>query len=383
MSAWFKTKPKLTPRSQYPVEILRAIHTMENDVRGESMPMAQVADPLVAFQHQAAAQGAPFYADPSILPTAQPVESQPTMSFQTAASPFLTNAPSQVLADPALSEPIETETVLELGQDAPQSVALRQEETPEGVFDLKTWVVRYRFVLGGTIILLFLIGGVVWWWLHRTPEPVQVSLVGAVTESAPTPTPRPEVSKPEVIHYSTSQPNLLSFDTETVTTSSIKTELLKTALTVKQDNLQGPIEFLVRDQNYNPLAFSRLAYLLGASFSADLLAALDENYSLFFVLDGNWVRIGLKLAVKNHEAFVVAQSRDEASLPQALEPFFLDMTTAPKTDLTFHSGLYRGQPVRYANIDPAINLSIDSAVRGNTWFIGTSQNTLRTLLDLP
>ncbi len=109
--------------------------------------------------------------------------------------------------------------------------------------------------------------------------------------------------------------------------------------------------------------------------------ALDENFSIFFFLDGTEPRMGLQVTIKEKEAFTTALSTAEGTLPKTLEPFFLDKTTAPKTGLVFRSGVYQEQPVRYTNVDPAMNLSVDYAMRGHIWLMGTSQNTLRMLLD--
>lgn len=386
MAALFNKKPKLTPRSQYPIEILQAIHTMENDLRGESMPEQVTRDPLVAFQPQSAVQGAPFYADPSILN--QESTTVPAMEPSLSASPFLVDSPDtgQIQSEAVLppQEAVQTETILEIDPALSQSVPTRQGSVNENVGKLSETLFRWRFIIGGGILIMIAVGIGIWWWLQRAPEPVSVSLVGNVTESVPPPSSNIVAEpQPSESHYSATQPNLLSFDTETVTVDSIRTELLKVALSIKQDNLQGPIEFLIRDQNYNPLAFSRLAYLLKVSLSPDLLASLDEQYALFFVLDGNYVRIGLALSIKDQEAFTLALEKDEALLPKALEPFFLDVTTAPKTGLTFRSGLYRDQLVRYTNVDQAMQLSIDFAIRGNQWLIGTSQNALRAIIDRP
>lgn len=359
---------------------------MENDLRGEAVPVTS-SEPMVAFQPAEATQGAPFYADPSILAPA-PSERAPSEGANAELnSPFLMDTPPLDLPVPPTSP--ETETVLEITPSTNGNISTNQDEValiePGKPFDIKMWLRGHKRALLGSlagIVVLGAISGGLWWWFARTPMTEPVISEGTVEEPTPLPTPTPE-PKPETAHYVTTQPNLISFDTETVTAEAIKTEFLKIALSVKQDNIQGPVRFLIRDQNYNPLAFSRFAYLLGLGLTPELIANLDEAFSLYFLLDGERVRMGLVLTIKNSEPFLVALSRDEKLLPKALEPLFLDMTTAPKTGLTFRSGLYREQPVRYVNIDKAANLSIDSAVRGNEWLIGTSQNTLRALLDRP
>jgi hypothetical protein len=91
--------------------------------------------------------------------------------------------------------------------------------------------------------------------------------------------------------------------------------------------------------------------------------------------------MGLKLTIKDKLTFTTALKTAETTLPRTIEPFFLDKTTAPKSGLVFRSSVYQDQPVRYVNIDGPMNLSVDYAVREAHWFIGTSQKTLRALLD--
>lgn len=386
MTAWLSKKPRLTPRGQYPLEIVRAIHTMQDDLSGNAKPEATTDEPLVAFQpHQAG--GAAFYAAPEILESADAVPVDGVARF--SPSPFLAEPPEAlpVVENPAITPaPRDTQslpqepTVTEL-----PVVTDENESLPSGSsFWEKVMPYRKWIILGLGIILILGALGLGWYWWHNQakPTPPPVMNDGPVKSGIP-----PQMAikvteeKPDQVHYSSTQPNLLSFDTETVTSDAIKTELLKVALSIKQDNISQPVEFLVRDQNYNPLAFSRFSYLLGLNLDSDFLASLDETFSLFFYLDQDHPRIGLKISVKNQTTFVVSLKKVEGTFPKVFEPLFLDTTTAPKTGLTFHSGLYHEQAVRYTNIDKSMFLSIDHAVRGNEWFMGTSQNTLRAILD--
>lgn len=390
MSAWFRKKGAASSRSAYAPEILRGIHTMENDLRGE-LPVAPVtpSDPLVAFQPQTAStEGAPFYTDPSLVASQSQAAPLGDTGTQNTSSPFLTedSAPPAPQTAPTFDMPAyEPKTIGSFAQSEETALSINQDEislSQAAPFDLKQTLKRFWWV-GAALLLILVLGGAAWWWFTR-PVSEETPMAEAPVQS---PQPNPEITaiptEPTKVHYSVQQPNLLSFDTETVTTSDIRTEFLKIALSIKEDKLIKPAEFLIRDQNYNPLAFSRFAYLLGLGLSPELLTALDEDFSLFFFLDRDMVRIGLVVSVKNSEAFAIALARDETALPKALEPLFLDTTTAPKTGLTFRSGLYREQPVRYVNIDQTLNLSIDSAVRADEWFLGTSQATLRALLDRP
>ena len=387
MFSWLKHKPRLASHGQYPPEITRAIHTMADDMGKLTQAEAVAQEPLVAFQ-PGQASGAVFYAAPEIL--------EPTTSSPLTASPFLSDA--SPVASPRVSE--EENSSIPQGEEAMLLNQMRELETATpvttsspatsevspstAVFSWREKLHQYKvWILGISIPILLLVGAVFWyWWQSRAQTPPPVVSEGVVKEVPPTIEIKVEKEEePTRTHYSIDQPNLLSFDTETVTAESIVIEFLKVALSIKQDNLRQPVEFLARDQNYNPLAFSRFAYLLNLDLSPEILSTLDEDFSLFFFLDQEWSRMGLLLTIKDKVAFTEALKTGEMTLPKTWEPFYLDKTTAPKTGLTFRSGIYQDQPLRYVNIDSTINLSVDYVVRENQWIIGTSQNTLRALLD--
>lgn len=367
---------------------------MADDLQGGES--AASGKPAVSFEQAKAVQGAPFFVSPDMAVESQsePAESGGDKSSSPApTSPFLADALGEETPPPNLpvvdQSPVVSDQSLSPDDVSELPFQAEKEVTVVGDTGQKNWWRRYRWWVGGVVALTVLSGiGFGVWWRYQAQTVVESIVVGEGTVAEEPPavavstTPEGEPMQP-VLHYSLTQPNLLSFDTETVTAEAIKTELLKIALTIKEDSIQEAVEFVIRDQNYNPLAFSRFAYLLGLGLPADLLSTLDEDFSLFLLLDGERPRVGLQVKVKNQVEFATRLVAHEGALPKALEPLFLDMTTAPKTKLAFHSSLYREQAVRYANIDQVLKLSVDYAVRGGVWWIGTSQATLRALLDRP
>jgi hypothetical protein len=186
---------------------------------------------------------------------------------------------------------------------------------------------------------------------------------------------------PPQAKYLAEQPNILSFNVETVTPEEIKRALLQAGQTIERDHLSGAIEFLVRDQKLNPLALSRFAYLAKLEFPGDLLGTLDEPFSLYIALDNGRPRVVLLAYMKDQAVFTAELQKNERNLALAMEPLFLDMTTAPKSNLVFKGGTYLETPVRFTNVDATLGLSIDYAVRGQQWIIGTSKDSLRSVLD--
>lgn len=393
MLAWLKQKPRLAPRGQYPPEIVEAIHTMADDISGETTPSKKraQAEPLVAFQ-PGQGDNASFYAAPEIQKASiETVPSTPSPFLDMTGpetAPDAVDIPGAVAGEGENIEPAPSE----LSEVVPTRLADEEYITPDAESEpskfLRWWQTSKKWVIFGTGIIALLSGSATaWWYWQKTHIPVTPPVVGTGEVGAQPPEitieAMPSGNQGADEHYTPSQPNLLSFDTESVTKEVIATEFLKIARSIEQDGLREPVEFLVRDQNYNPLAFARFAYLFQLDLPSELLNTLDEDFSLYFYLDQDRPRIGLAVRIKDKEAFLVTNKANEAALPRVLSPLFLDTTTAPRTGLSFRSSLYQEQPIRYVNVDRDMNLSIDYAVREQMWLIGTSQNTLRVMLDQP
>lgn len=360
----------------------QAIRTMADDLTGAPFPdntEALPPEPPVNFVPDPG-KGAPFFsAEPSVSPADQ------------TASPFLSKTGEAPSALPVMG----TAASEGAGEGAPQTYDALQSDPslPTSNADrsaVTTSPMRRKLVLFGSLGLgaLLLLGGGLYFFMRSSGN----------TELAPTATTPPTSPDPAVpavpptvpidipglpltTKYSSARPNFLYINTETITAESLRTLLLRTATEVKDEKLTGAVEFLVRDQNYNPLAFSRFSYLAKIDLPEALLTQVDEPFSLFVVVDADRPRLGLSLKVRTPETFSKELVTAEKSLVQAINPIFVDTTTAPKGNAVFRSGSYNGLPTRFANVDEAINLSVDYALRGNEWMIGTSKNTLRAIVD--
>lgn len=387
---WFKTKKPKTESTTSPEHLLALVRTMEDDIAGREIPteIAKPVEPLVTFRPDAAV-GAPFFAAPGV--TAPEAESVPLES-----SPFLTEtveSPAEVAAEtptfdpplpaatPEASRPGESETVAFSTEPQP-AVPAFQASMPRFFRSLPGLFQDRRIrVVSIVVVMLLLIaigaGGYFWW------QSIQNSggASGVKVESPKIPETTLRVESQSQTKYLTAQPNILSFDTETVTADQIKSTLLQAGQTIQKDNLPGAVEFLIRDQKLNPLAFSRFAYLAKLNVPAELLGTLDEPFSLYIFIDDGRPRVALLAYAKDTPAFEAELKKNEKNLAAALEPLFLDVTTAPKYNLTFRDSTYLERPVRFTNVDDSLGLSVDYAVRGRQWIIGTSKDSLRSVLD--
>lgn len=388
---WFKTKKPATESPNSPEHLLALVRTMEDDIAGREIPteIAEPTEPLVTFRPDAAV-GAPFFAAPGVAVAPEsgpaPVESSPFLA-ETAEAP-VEAAPETPTFDPPL-QPVapetppagESETVAFTTEHQPAAPAF-QASMPRlfrslpGLFQDR----RIRIVSIVAVILLLVAigaGGYFWWQSIRNSS----GATEVKVESPKIPETTLRAESQSQAKYLTAQPNILSFDTETVTADQIKSTLLQAGQTIQKDGLPGAVEFLIRDQKLNPLAFSRFAYLAKLNIPAELLGTLDEPFSLYIFIDDDRPRVALLAYAKDTPAFEAELKKNEKNLAAALEPLFLDVTTAPKNNLTFRDGTYLERPVRFTNVDASLGLSVDYAVRGRQWIIGTSKDSLRSVLD--
>ncbi len=228
-------------------------------------------------------------------------------------------------------------------------------------------------------VVCVVLGGGVWYFFFNQEKSASepVVPVDVIEKSSETNTNLPPKQAP----FSLDNPNYLSFNTETVSSLDIRKTLSETAERIKTADIDVPVEFFVTDQNNNPLAFSRFAFLLDLNLDADLLALTQETFSLYVYNDDGRVRFGLALRFKTMEAATDLLTKTETDMPYALRALILEpgVTVAKKS--MFRSASYNRFAVRFSNIDVNQNISLDYALDNNRLFLGTSKNTLRVLLD--
>ncbi len=237
---------------------------------------------------------------------------------------------------------------------------------------------KMRLLIVGGVSALVVIG-VAWWYFSR---PNSADTAPATDKSAPieqTSSPASGIVAQE-LPFSLNTPNYLSLDTETATPESIKKMLDAAGERILSAHVTAPVEFLMTDKNNNPLAFSRLAYLTKITLDPALLSALGETFSLFLSNDNGAMRLGLALTLTDVTAGSPLVVENEVNIPASFQNFLYPGLSVPHS-VAFRAGSYGSQVVRYVNIDSDTNFSFDYALRGNMWFIGTSKNTLRSLLD--
>ncbi len=230
------------------------------------------------------------------------------------------------------------------------------------------------------IVTLFLLGGG-WYFFSDNVRGLfkTESVLPEITEKTEE---VPEITAPKSLPFSLDTPNYLSIDTEVVSVGDIQKIFSQAADRIKEAEIASPVEFFVTDQNNNPLAFNRFAFLLKFDLDADLLALIGETFSLYAYDDAGSVRFGLLLNVTDPQKAAAAITKEEAGLPYALRTLITEPEVSVSSTSTFQSSSYNQFPVRFTNIDDTRKISFDYVLDGQRWFIGMSKDTLRAILDM-
>lgn len=185
----------------------------------------------------------------------------------------------------------------------------------------------------------------------------------------------------KISEFSVGSANYLSLNVETVSGNEIRAQLKKTADRIRKAGIASPVEFLVTDQNNTPIAFSRFILLAGMKVPEEIIDAADERFSIFVLAEPDRARIGLLVTMKQNAVLPALFKKTEGDLAIAMQTFFLEENIPPVKKAVFKQGAYRDIPVRYSNVPGAENLSVDYASVNNLWYIGTSKEVVRGMLD--
>ncbi len=230
----------------------------------------------------------------------------------------------------------------------------------------------------GDVIVLLVLAGIAYFFLGNKEQPLVSVPFPAIIEKI---SEIPENSTPKQSPFSKDSPNYLSFNTETVSPENIRQAFSQAANRIKEADIREPIEFLITDQNNNPLAFSRFAFLLKLSLDPDMIALVDEAFSVYVYNDFGYPRLGLVLTFRDIQAATSLIEKTEAGMPYALRGLILEPNISVGKNLSFRSTAYDQFSVRFANIESNQNISFDYSLYGSQLFAGMSKNTLRAILD--
>ncbi len=227
------------------------------------------------------------------------------------------------------------------------------------------------------VIFLAIFGGVYYLYITRKTEESQLSVENKIIDNEIA----SNISADDNFVYSSENPNYLNLDMETADNKSISKLLSDTFDNISVEQEDVAIEFILRDINNNPIAFSRFAYIFPLSLPEAALNEMDEEFSLFLIKNSNGKRMGLAVDVKDSNVAPFVLKENESNLVSALKSLFLGREIENTIGFIFKDGSYRDVKVRYTNINPANADSIDYAIWADKFLISTNKDSLRSIID--
>ncbi|MFA6047434.1 MAG: hypothetical protein WCV59_01670 [Parcubacteria group bacterium] len=176
------------------------------------------------------------------------------------------------------------------------------------------------------------------------------------------------------------KPNYLNVDTSSEKID-IASAIDKYVREVTDEKPNTPVEFIVVDNQNNPILFKDFASKSGLSLPKDITGNLKDTFSLFIYLDEEQPRIGL--AVDSNDLVGInlkdALLKNETSLISNMTSLYLG-NSVNTDDTPFTTSYYGGAEIRYKNI-PIPTMSLDYTIFRDKLIIGTSKMTARSIID--
>lgn len=360
MSALFsEKKPSEKSASDIPPEFFAAVTVMgDEDAKGDTQ-----ASPSAA---PAKATASPFGFSGSDRPSVPESSPAPANPFLGNDRPVMKDKASSGFSEIRFADSERTPNVPPVGQNGSKKV-------------------KILLIAGGVIVVSAIFGGAAYYYFLTKSSSEEVSSglepVPSSEQGEQLPGAGPAPLAAESAPFSPDKPNYLPLNSETAVAEEVRSVFSQTASSIMAADIYQPIEFLITDQNNNPIAFSRLAYMLNLELSEGLLNLIGESFSLYIYNDFGQPRLGLVLAFDDAALASQAIAREESGLPFALRTLLYDPSLAIPRESVFRSGAYGTETVRFTNMEGAENVSFDYVLRGKQWFIGSSKGTLRAVLD--
>lgn len=233
----------------------------------------------------------------------------------------------------------------------------------------------FAAVIAVLIIAIIAGGGYYFWTTRQNAEEVVVT--PPITEPEPEPTPEPVVAK-----FSTDKPNDLQIN-PAFNKTQIQDVIEQSGVAIAQAKIATPVEFVVSDQNNNPLTFKVFAKQMELTLSQNLLNQLGDKFSLFvyYHAQDNDYRTGLAIDIKSAGSLKNILKNEEAKFISEIEPIYILSFGQSSNDTPYKGSLYNGVEIRYKNIQDPESLSLDYAIFNDKLVIGTTKMTFRSIID--
>ncbi len=140
------------------------------------------------------------------------------------------------------------------------------------------------------------------------------------------------------------------------------------------------IEIKVISQDNQPIGKKDFLSGFGLTIPETVLAKLSESYSLFLKKEGGTAKLGIVFKTITSSGLNEEMKKWESNMATSLKSLYLEKVSAP-AEITFNSSQYKNADIRYFNFSSPLNFSLDYSIISNFLVIGTSKDSMRSILD--
>lgn len=234
-------------------------------------------------------------------------------------------------------------------------------------------------MLTGVGVLLVAVGSGYYFYMTRYNTPAS-DLVAIPTENVAQDVPDevPEAVIPE--KFSADKPNYLLIDVEEMNIGDLQKLFAQKAQEMKEDGKSQPIEFVITDNNNNPIAFKIFTLLMEIKLSPKFLEGFGDDFSMFIFRDQENVRLGLKLTPKDMAKVLASAKTEEKTLVKGLSSLFMGEAVKNQA-LSFQNAQYKDVEIRYMNLNVENSMSVDYFTNADSFILATSKHTTWAIID--
>lgn len=193
--------------------------------------------------------------------------------------------------------------------------------------------------------------------------------------------PEPEPKKEKVIEISTEKLNYLIINIETADKNFLKEQLAAYLKKAEELKITAPAELILTDELNNPVSFKSFAEKMEINFSAPVIAALKDTFSLFIYNDNNNYRLGIAIDSANISTLRAAMLKEEPNLVNKLTPILNNPENKKISEGEFSLNNYKGTAIRYLNIVSPEYLSIDYTLFQKRLIFTTTKAMALAIID--
>lgn len=140
------------------------------------------------------------------------------------------------------------------------------------------------------------------------------------------------------------------------------------------------LEFILVNQNNTPIPFRSFIEAFEISLSSNVLNSLSDNFSIFLSKKEGINRMGLGVVISSEIKLKENLKIGENTMVKDLSGLLLGNQVVNESGM-FSNSSYSDVAIRYFNLNPKPDLSIDYAIVGDNLIFGTSKDSTRLIID--